>query len=865
MKKVLDTIVCGGISLCGTAMSANHEKATAAVSERRAEISNSMIRIAVNAAKGTYDVFNVRRNEALIKDARIEFATAPYVGLEEIESSEHEIRAISSRFGSGDADNEVVAADLSGTAFADGESLTLVSRKRGTGEGRVSFTLYHDRPFIEIGFSYRNLGKEPVRLRNVTVLESAYMPAADRTYLKLLNGDSGWEKTFVRGKRDMTAENNALCYFADPDRPRSLVAGGLTYADYRKYMKVNEHRLRVSARDPVGKRVDPDRVYHPADQFYLDGITDNPFAALEAYAQATEKARDIALNYYTFPSVCMWFLSVNHFGGDTGTENSSVGSVEEMRRIADTGFLKYYPVAVRLVPDNYEQNNEQGWWDNKHWQMHGRKRRCVVDHHYKKPCETTAKWAGAVRELGGIPLTYFQPGIRSEDYAEAHPDHMLYNQAHKYVLRDGKRVPDPHGLIGKKYGKLWQETYDYTDPDFLRHWREVNHNLKGGGVQGVFYDYPSRAFAERGGFENRYTTATHAYRNVFRVARDELGPDAYLQERGGPGSDATLEFVSSVRTAGDTNVLTPDELGKVALRWYKNRRLTNYDMDGKALMWKGHGNNRRRISERERRAILTMSYTASGRLLLTESFRHFSDSVVHDLSRVIPFHAAPLSARPLDAFGSPPREAESDPITVRTSYTPPASIPRCPRVYDFAINDTWHQLVLYNYEQSRRNFNVSVNDETAFGGMGLDANREYYLYDFWNDRFAGKVSGGVQQTLSAGEARVLSVHAVEDHPQWISTDRHLMQGYGDLVEKPIWDEESRTLSAVSSVIGGEPYCVTIALNGYGAESCRVKGAKGVLRKRDEPGLADLVIEADRNTDAQWSVVFARGSESAGGE
>ena len=428
---------------------------------------------------------------------------------------------------------------------------------------------------------------------------------------------------------------------------------------------------------------------------------------------------------------------------------------------------------------------------------------------------------------------------------------MLYNQAHKYIKKDDKIVADPHWVMGDRgipdvlnpgkwhagYGKRYQETYDYTDPGFKQHWAEVNKTLNDSGVQGVFYDYPDRAFAKRGGMEDRVATATYAYRQMYRIAREQQGKNAYLQERLGPGSDATLDFVSSVRTAGDTNIINPKLLNQVAVRWYKNRRLTNYDMDGKALLRYGHGEETHEIDPVLRRAILTLSYTVSGRLLLTESFRLFSEEVLHDLSRVFPFHATPLTARPLDAF-----------------------INGMPTVFDFPISPDWHQVVLYSGSDDAESFAVPISGDTAFGALGLDADRQYYLYDFWNDRFAGKVPGhaSIKQSLCAGEARMLSVHAVQERPQWISTDRHVMQGYVDLVEKPQWDASAQSLCAVSDVIENEPYRVVIALNGYRPLKAQADGASAVITVRqDNPNLANLKIESDANKRVSWSVTFGR--------
>ena len=343
--------------------------------------------------------------------------------------------------------------------------------------------------------------------------------------------------------------------------------------------------------------------------------------------------------------------------------------------------------------------------------------------------------------------------------------------------------------------------------------------------------------------EDRTSTATAAYRTIYRVAREELGPEAYLQERMGPGSDATLEFVSSVRNASDNNVLHPKVLERSALRWYKNRRLTNYDMDGKALLATGK-NNANKLTQLQRRAVMTMSYTVSGRLLLTESFRLFDQQVLHDLSRIFPFHATTLSARPLDAFvtAEPPAAANRKPSLA------------CPTVFDFEISKEWHQLVLYG----KQAFSVPLSGDTALGALGLDAECDYHVYDFWNDAYVGKLSGDstLQQQLEPGEARMLAIHAVQKHPQWISTDRHVMQGYVDLVKKPVWNESTRTLSGTAAVVGGEPYRITIARNGATAVSAEASNAEATLATRNNhPELIELVLESDENREVEFTVKF----------
>lgn len=559
--------------------------------------------------------------------------------------------------------------------------------------------------------------------------------------------------------------------------------------------------LNLYASDPVGKRVDPGQFWLPEDAFFVSVGHSNPFEALEEYGRVLKDFQKIDLEYYTFPTVCLWYAHLGDYGGGPSI-NDAPGAVEEMDRAVRSGFLRYSPVAIRLVPDAYEENNEQGWWDEKHWQMYGTgkyanppDRNCdVAPGHYKKPYETTRKWAQAIRERGGIPLTYFQTGRRSEDYVIAHPDHMLFN-------RTDVKVPDDDFMIRGKGG------YDFTDPGFVAHMQEVYRNLAEGGVQGLMYDYPYTARARFGGMEDQYSTMAAAYRQTFQLARTGLGPDAYLDERNlDYGSDITLGIVSSQRIWGDTDKMSPLMITRGALRWYKNRLVVSYDMDAKNLL-KVQPANRDGV-----RKMLTLMYTTCGRFLSANSFDRLTPDILHDLSRIFPYPDSWISARPVDAFSS-----------------------RFPELFVFNPDPGWFQLVVYNpdNEQSATK-KIDFNSPNHFGAMALDPGKTYYAYEFWDDQLVDQFTGAeiLAVDLRPGEAKMLSIREKIERPQLLSTNRHLMQG---LVETRgiTWDPEKMLLRGEANLVQDEYLQMVFALNGYQAISLNLDDGVASIRDQDQ--------------------------------
>ena len=58
-----------------------------------------------------------------------------------------------------------------------------------------------------------------------------------------------------------------------------------------------------------------------------------------------------------------------------------------------------------------------------------------------------------------------------------------------------------------------------------------------------------------------------------------------------------------------------------------------------------------------------------------------------------------------------------------------------------------------------------------------------HVFDFWNKEYLGAWEKGVSCRSFSGQHARADASAEEDHPQLISTSRHLTQGWVDLVSQ----------------------------------------------------------------------------------
>ena len=102
----------------------------------------------------------------------------------------------------------------------------------------------------------------------------------------------------------------------------------------------------------------------------------------------------------------------------------------------------------------------------------------------------------------------------------------------------------------------------------------------------------------------------------------------------------------------------------------------------------------------------------------------------------------------------------------------------------------------------------------------------------------------------------MSLHKVVSNPQFISTDRHIMQGLVDFEKIPEWNRSKKTLSGISKVIKDETYTVVLALNGYRIKECSAEGAEITYSNIDE-NMCKIKILATDNKSVVWNVHFKK--------
>ncbi len=120
-----------------------------------------------------------------------------------------------------------------------------------------------------------------------------------------------------------------------------------------------------------------------------------------------------------------------------------------------------------------------------------------------------------------------------------------------------------------------------------------------------------------------------------------------------------------------------------------------------------------------------------------------------------------------------------------------------------------------------------------FARAGLEPGRDYLLFDFWKQKFLGKVRGEYSVELPPHACQVISVRPDEGHPQLIGTDRHITMG-GVEIAGETWDAARRQLGIKVLLVQNYPTTLTVYTAGSNLGLPRAREARitALARQKD---------------------------------
>lgn len=669
--------------------------------------------------------------------------------------------------------------------------------------------LFPKLPFVLLRPSLRNDGANAMVTRSVNPLSANVDLGKPAAQLKTL-GTGGLLAP------DKNPGSYAWLAVAEPQTRNGVVFGWLTHdrGSGVLFSKVDGDAVRVDAQIDYGKlRLVPGQTEKL--ETLAVGYFEDARLGLEAWADAVAKAYDIHLPPQPV-GYCTWYSQPH--GGASDEKHLAEESEFAATQLAPFGF------SVIQIDDKWQGGVS----------TNGPKRNFTT-HKPDGPYPGGMKAAAdKIKSVGLVPGIWFMPfaGTYYDPYFKDHQDW--------FVKRED----------GKPYETAWGGAcLDMTHPGARQHLRDVASRIcRDWGYQYIKVDglwtgtATKQQYVNSGYkhdnigdavFNNPDKTNIEAYRDGLKLLREAVGKRVFILGCNGPQNmrsyGGAFGLVDAMRVGPDNGAdwkrLTRGTIFG-SRHYFLHGRVWYNDPDPVYV----------RASVPLNHAQLICSWvTLSGQLnLSSEWFPGLPPERVDILKRTMPGHG--LLPRPVDIF-------ENDP-------------PRLWLLTDSRKTPRRDVIGVFNWESQKQNFDYPLDK------LGLDTNTEYVAFDYWQNALVSPIKGRLQISVPAESCRVIAVRPRADHPQLISTSRHITQGIVDVLEEK-WDARKTTLSGRSKVVGGDAYELRIVAEANGkvfvADAVEVSakdksaGAKASLAFDGK--LLRAKIESPTSRDVSWTAKF----------
>ena len=374
-----------------------------------------------------------------------------------------------------------------------------------------------------------------------------------------------------------------------------------------------------------------------------------------------------------------------------------------------------------------------------------------------------------IKDLGLIPSLWigFTHETWETDYIKEHPEIVLTAE------------PTWVGIY----------FYDITHPTYLNDFLpKALANVKNWGYDAVKFDTLPICMEMTEKYHDRLydksLTTYQAYRNMIAKTREILGKDMYMLSCSGDNRCDVLwgaDIFDGARIGLD--IFKWDEFIKNCvmrtMEFYPLHNVMMYNDPDNVVVREEFNTYNQAVSRAVFVSMLGMPVTFG------DNLPDLPEDRVNILRRVIP--ALDISPKDISA-----RVERPDVL-----------------VTNLNINKDWEDynvVSVFNTTETAQKYSLSLENDAELYGEG------YHIYDFWHDEYLGYVTDGVELTLEPCETRVLAVRAGKEHPQILSTNRHITQGAAEIINVSYAD---MTISLECNLVKDDMYKAAVYLpTGY---------------------------------------------------
>jgi hypothetical protein len=161
----------------------------------------------------------------------------------------------------------------------------------------------------------------------------------------------------------------------------------------------------------------------------------------------------------------------------------------------------------------------------------------------------------------------------------------------------------------------------------------------------------------------------------------------------------------------------------------------------------------------------------------------------------------------------------------------------------------WDVVSVFNWEEK------PGEQLVEFAQLGLRGDRDYLVFDFWNHAFLGSRRGRFSLPVPAHGNCLLAIHERADHPQFLSTDRHITQGAVEWLGST-WNAAAGELGLTLHLVENDPLTVYMHVpDTHLMDSIAATGAEVLQTTTNTSPAIAVVLRRPTSGDAHLTVKF----------